>query len=277
MPAKFQPIYEDCKNGLEARKKTRAAYWLFTYLNPLAPLNFFVDAKAMAEEDIVKKYGYVKVRSFWKALLSLLAIIISGGAWWGVWCLLSVMGQLLTAWLKVPQELMRNLDWYIFDYSTVETPQNEKMVLEQKTELEGKQKTTILVNLRETKDGVAKVLEKTSIDLKFQTLEIGDYVIADRVCIMRNGVTDIIDFWKNNRKNLLEQIYRMKKEYEKLLLIIEGDSIYGQRRVHPNEVRAVMASIAIDYSVPIIQTQDAAETASLLYFIAKREEMSKIR
>ncbi|MEA2052933.1 MAG: helix-hairpin-helix domain-containing protein, partial [Euryarchaeota archaeon] len=62
-------------------------------------------------------------------------------------------------------------------------------------------------------------------------------------------------------------------EYEKPLLVIEGDSIYGQRNVHPNVVRAVMASIAIDYSVPIIQTRDAADTASLIYVIAKREQM----
>jgi ERCC4-type nuclease len=76
----------------------------------------------------------------------------------------------------------------------------------------------------------------------------------------------------NKRRNLLEQVLRMRKEYEKPVLVIEGESLYGQRNVHPNVVRAVMATIALDLSVPIIQTRDEADTASLLYIIAKREQ-----
>jgi Fanconi anemia group M protein len=103
-------------------------------------------------------------------------------------------------------------------------------------------------------------------------LEIGDYVASDRVCIERKRTMDFLDSLINKRRNLLEQIHRLKKEYAKPLLIIEGESIYGQRNVHPNVVRAVMASIALDFSVPIIQTRDEADTASLIYIIAKKEQ-----
>ena len=134
-------------------------------------------------------------------------------------------------------------------------------------------KLTIFVDPRETRSGVARFLAKAGVDLKLQNLEIGDYVVSDRVCIERKSVIDFLDSLVNKRRNLLEQIHRLKSEYEKPLLVIEGESIYGQRNVHPNVVRAVMATIAVDFSVPIIQTRDETDTASLIYVIAKREQM----
>ncbi len=141
------------------------------------------------------------------------------------------------------------------------------------TEFEDDSILTIFVDPRETKSGVAKFLAKAGVDLKLQNLGVGDYIVSDRVCIERKSTTDFLDSLVNKRRNLLEQIHRLKTEYEKPLLIIEGDSIYGQRNVHPNVVRALMAAIAVDYSVPIIQTRDVADTASLIYVIAKREQM----
>jgi len=132
---------------------------------------------------------------------------------------------------------------------------------------------TIFVDMRETRSGVAKFLAKAGVDLKLQNLEIGDYVVSDRVCIERKTTLDFLDSLINKRRNLFDQIHRMKSEYENPLLVIEGDSIYGQRNVHPNVVRAVMATIAIDFSVPILQTRDEADTASLIYVIAKREQI----
>jgi Fanconi anemia group M protein len=140
------------------------------------------------------------------------------------------------------------------------------------TDFENGAKLTIFVDPRETKSGVARFLKKAGMDLKLRNLGIGDYVVSDRVCIERKSTVDFLDSLINKRRNLLEQILRMRKEYEKPVLVIEGESLYGPRNVHPNVVRAVMAAIAIDLSVPIIQTRDEADTASLLYVIAKREQ-----
>ena len=137
----------------------------------------------------------------------------------------------------------------------------------------GEEKLTIFVDPRETRSGVTRFLDKAGVNLKLKNLEIGDYVVSDKVCIERKRTIDFLDSLVNKRRNLLEQIHRMSEEYEKPVLIIEGESIYGQRNVHPNVVRAVMASIAVDLSVPIIQTRDEADTASLIYTIAKREQM----
>jgi len=147
-------------------------------------------------------------------------------------------------------------------------PEDQKRI----TDFENGLRLTIFVDPRETKSGVARFLEKAGMDIKLQNLGIGDYVVSDKVCIERKTTIDFLDSLINKRRNLLEQVLRMRKEYEKPVLVIEGESLYGQRNVHPNVVRAVMATIAIDLSVPIIQTKDEADTASLLYVIAKREQ-----
>jgi len=115
LPEKLQPTYIDCKKQVKSNKKLRYAYWLFTYLNPLAPVNAYLDKKAIANHNIVKRYGFVKEGAIWKGALSILACLIAWGAWWGFWCLLPLIGQILTARFKVPKELMRNLEWFNFE------------------------------------------------------------------------------------------------------------------------------------------------------------------
>ena len=158
------------------------------------------------------------------------------------------------------------------EVQAIEPERTEKEEQRRITDFENGSKLTIFVDPRETKSGVARFLEKAGVDLRLQNLGVGDYVVSDRICIERKSTTDFLDSLINKRRNLLEQVLRMKKEYEKPVLVIEGESIYGQRNVHPNVVRAVMASIAVDLCVPIIQTRDEADTASLLYVITKREQ-----
>ncbi len=155
---------------------------------------------------------------------------------------------------------------------TIKTRGKEEKEQQRITDFENGLKLSIVVDPRETKSGVARFLEKAGMDLTLQNLGIGDYVVSDKVCIERKTTIDFLDSLINKRRNLLEQILRMRKEYEKPVLVIEGESLYGQRNVHPNVVRAVMATIALDLCVPIIQTRDEADTASLLYIIAKREQ-----
>jgi ERCC4-related helicase len=155
----------------------------------------------------------------------------------------------------------------------VEQQQKEREDQKRITDFEAEEvRLTIFVDPRETKSGVARFLEKAGVELRLRNLGVGDYVVSERVCIERKSTTDFLDSLINKRRNLLAQILRMRKEYEKPVLVLEGEALYGQRNVHPNVVRAVIAAIALDLCVPIIQTRDEADTASLLYVIAKREQ-----
>jgi len=119
LPRKFQPIYEETKKKLEARKKLRYAYWLLTYLNPLAPLNALLDGRAISQRNIVKRYGHVKRNAARKGWISIFAALLCWGLFgsgpFGLLCLMPFIGQILTAWFEVPKELMRNLEWFNFE------------------------------------------------------------------------------------------------------------------------------------------------------------------
>lgn len=76
-------------------------------------------------------------------------------------------------------------------------------------------------------------------------------------------------------KRLFSQIKDLKENFEKPVLIIEGKTLYGT--VNPNIIRGVISSIAVDWGIPMIWTDDAADTAGMLYWIAKKEQIDEQR
>ena len=157
----------------------------------------------------------------------------------------------------------------------------EKISEEQASEEKGKQKMlvefsgenpAVYVDHREIRSGVSKILEDGGINVIMQTLEVGDYVPSDRVCIERKTTADFIDSLISGQRDLFRQIADLARTYEKPILIIEGGDIYDLRQIHPNAVRGAIASIAIDFSVPVIMSRDEEDTAAMIAAIAKREQ-----
>ena len=65
----------------------------------------------------------------------------------------------------------------------------------------------------------------------------------------------------------------LKQKYDKPLVILEGEEdIYSVRQIHPNAIRGMLATIAVSYGIPILQTKNSRDTAMLLMIIAKREQ-----
>jgi Fanconi anemia group M protein len=74
-------------------------------------------------------------------------------------------------------------------------------------------------------------------------------------------------------KRLMAQIVELRRNFQIPVLILEGvDELYAQRNIHPNAIRGTLASIAVDFDIPIIPTEDEEDTAQMLYAIAKREQ-----
>ncbi|MDY6959071.1 MAG: ERCC4 domain-containing protein, partial [Halobacteriota archaeon] len=119
-----------------------------------------------------------------------------------------------------------------------------------------------------------KSLDKKGAELDIRTLEVGDYVLSERVCVERKKVDDLLSSLTDKRY-LFGQLSDMANEYERPLLVIEGEGLFATRNIHPNAIRGLLSTIAIDLAIPIIFTADEEDTASLLYVIAKREQEKK--
>jgi Fanconi anemia group M protein len=76
-------------------------------------------------------------------------------------------------------------------------------------------------------------------------------------------------------KRIPQQLMALKENFDIPILVIEGShNLYTIRNFHPNAIRGMLASIAIDYQIPIIYTRNYRDTALLLMVIAKRMEKS---
>lgn len=136
-------------------------------------------------------------------------------------------------------------------------------------------KILIIADNREFASRVVKELARLDCTVKPKQLEVGDYILSERVCAERKSAGDFLASVIDQR--LFTQLKDLKNSFEKPILVIEGRDLYTQRNVHPNAIRGALASIAIDYAIPILWTEEPEETASLLYWIARREQVDEER
>ncbi|ASJ04950.1 DEAD/DEAH box helicase [Thermococcus barossii] len=127
----------------------------------------------------------------------------------------------------------------------------------------------VYVDNRELRSGVPKHLKELGAEIEVRTLDVADYVVSEEVGIERKSANDFIQSIIDGR--LFDQVERLKRAYEKPVIIIEGE-LYGVRNVHPNAIRGAIAAVTIDWGVPILFSSGTGETAQFIYLMAKREQ-----
>ncbi len=141
----------------------------------------------------------------------------------------------------------------------------------QKTLTEYKYK--VVVDSRELASNVVKELLKYNVLPKPEKLEVGDYIVSDRICIERKRIDDFIDSIIDKR--IFEQASRLKKAYEKPIIIVEGNRY--SRNFNPNALRGAIISLIVDFGIPVIFSDSEEETASIIALLAKREQEEEKR
>jgi ERCC4-related helicase len=140
--------------------------------------------------------------------------------------------------------------------------------------IEKKEEFLIFADSREGGTKLLKHLKELGMNIKMKNLTTADFIISEKVGIERKTPKDFVDSIIDKR--LLHQLKDLKQNFEKPLIIIEGDEdIYSQRKIHPNAIRGMLATIAISYGIPIIQTRGHQESAELIRSIALREQNSE--
>jgi Fanconi anemia group M protein len=133
------------------------------------------------------------------------------------------------------------------------------------------QQLKIIGDYREKASPVMKELIAQEVQLELKQLGVGDYQVSDRVVVEYKQVPDFVDSLLDGR--LLAQLKELK-QYPRPVLLIEGEQdIYSLRKVHPNAISGMLATIAVSYNIPILWSRTPRESASLLIAIAKREQV----
>jgi len=129
----------------------------------------------------------------------------------------------------------------------------------------------IYADSRESSSSVVSILKKRCI-VREKQLKSADYILSKEVAVERKTKEDFIQSIIDRR--LFEQLERLKSTFSKPVLVIEGSHLLkNDRNIHPNALRGAVASVSIDFSVPIIWTESQLQTAEMLLSIAKREQL----
>ncbi|MBT3642546.1 hypothetical protein HN876_02075 [archaeon] len=132
--------------------------------------------------------------------------------------------------------------------------------------------TKIIIDTREKQSLIAANLIEQKANCEFEKLDIGDYLINDTI-IERKTFPDFISSMINKR--LQEQLINLKK-YPKQFLLLEGFYYnYQDFNIHENAIKGMLISIATDFKIPIIYTENEKDTSNFLILTAKRYEKKK--
>jgi len=131
----------------------------------------------------------------------------------------------------------------------------------------------VVIDQRELDSAIARDLStREGFETRLETLAVGDYVLSDRVAVERKSVADFLDTLLGGDRSLFEQVRDLTRAYGRPVVIIEGDDLYGERNVDPAAIRGALASLAVDYGVSVLRTDDQADTADMLATVARREQ-----
>ena len=156
---------------------------------------------------------------------------------------------------------------YKTDIKTLDEYQEEK----EKQSEGADEKYRIVADYREKGNDIVKELMEWNLDVQLEKLDIADYILSDRVAVEVKLVPDFVNSIMDGR--LFEQLKNLKSSYMRPIIIIQGtEDIFSVRNIHPNSIRGMIATILVDYGIPILHTKNSRETASMLRVIAKREQ-----
>ncbi len=132
----------------------------------------------------------------------------------------------------------------------------------------------VIVDSREyrTAEEVVKNLRRLGATVVERQLEVGDYVVSERVAIERKRAHDFLSSIADGR--LFEQAKKLVEHYEKPIMIVEGSiwSALKHRNIHEHAVLGAMITLILKFNIRILFSRDPETTAFIIYDIAKNEQ-----
>ena len=129
----------------------------------------------------------------------------------------------------------------------------------------------VLADHREKDNKVVKELINLGLSVRTKQLNSADYILSGTVGVELKKVPDFVNSIIDGR--LLDQVKELRQNFQKAILVIEGEEdLYAVRNVHANAIRGMLSSIVLDFKIPVLYTKDSQDTAALLAVMAHREQ-----
>ncbi len=137
----------------------------------------------------------------------------------------------------------------------------------------------VIVDSREyrTAEEVVKRLRRLGATVIQKMLDVGDYVVSDKVVIERKRASDFISSIVDGR--LFEQAKKLADSCSRPVLILEGNlwSATRYRNVHVHAVLGALLTLALKFNVLVLLSRDPEMTAFYIYDLARLEQEKEKR
>ena len=127
----------------------------------------------------------------------------------------------------------------------------------------------VTIDHREGESALAARLRQEGLIVEIATLPVGDVRIGDRILVERKTSRDFVDSLVDGR--LLDQAARLVGAAPRAMLILEGGDLFHHRAVHGQAIMGALATLTLDYGLPVVTSSDTVETARFIAVSARRE------
>ena len=113
-PDEYWEYYESAMKSVEENKGWRKFYWVLNYLHPLCWANAIAQYRTIKEKDQVLKYARVKNDTMRNIGVGVVGCLLSVFHPIFLLAICPVLAQLIPRKLKIPGEIRRNVDCFIW-------------------------------------------------------------------------------------------------------------------------------------------------------------------
>ena len=142
----------------------------------------------------------------------------------------------------------------------------------------GEQVLLVIVDSREAASATKLVnrLRELGAEVSIRPLPRGDYVLSDRVAIERKTVRDFA--YTLTRRQLFEQLFELKEQYECPILLLEGymPIIYKFSKISPSSVWGALFALAKN-GIAVVPTLNYKESADFIITACRQEQLAERR
>ncbi len=145
-------------------------------------------------------------------------------------------------------------------------------------DMEAIKSVRVVLDSREIRSGVPAALERMGVILQIEgNMEIGDYVVSERIAFERKTAPDFLQDWITTRE-LFPKLIDLKLAYRKPILLLEGytSALFDTRGIDPAKVQACLYTIA-RLGIPLIETINVEGTARALFWFGDKEQNDEHR
>lgn len=133
--------------------------------------------------------------------------------------------------------------------------------------MEEEKKILITVDMREHRSGVTDALARMKgVEIVSVDLFCGDYVVGAGYGIERKSAVDFVNSIMSS--HIFGQLEKMKAEYEKSILLIEGDVYSTRSEISEVALDGFISYVTLLSDVKIVYTKNIQHTAAMIYRMA---------